>query len=225
MKKKILSMVMAAAMVLSVSSVSQAAVTADPEDGTYKITVGGVVETPTIAVTLTDSGTRKVVINPYGLDTTKAPDVTDNGAKTEYLVNSIQTITNTGATDLAVNVTLSAGIPEGSTSKAKLATAKVLDTDKNNSVFAFLNVETGSTAKTSMPNADYDKTNKGQAVFTSKATTTKEIAKLKKTGDTIASYKIMGNVAQNPTTPWAATDVLDFKIVFDFEPRVYSTTP
>lgn len=213
MKKKILSLAMAAAMVLSISSVSQAA------DNSKEFTVNGTYTEPTLTITM--SGTSgAVAINPYGLDAT-VTGVTGNDLK-EKLVNKVETITNGSAVAVAVNATVSA-TPAGS---LKLATAAFKDPliEKTNSVFAFLHMEKGATgtAATIAGTTAYDSKAANQVLFGTKAVTKKAMVTLDKTGGTnpMASFKIVGDVAPNPTTPWTTEDKVDFNIVFDFEPRL-----
>lgn len=220
MKKKILSMAMAAALVLSVNSVSQAAaINKDTTTGKYaagEITVTGEYSVPTIDVTLSDSGSSKVVINPYGLTVTSITGVTGDNQK-EMLVNKVETITNASDVALAVNATVKATIK----GKAKLATAEVKATDTANSIFAYLQMDTGSTITEA---TTYGAKNPNQVVFAAKETTKKSIGimKDKNATDKTVAYKIRGNVAPNPTSMWTDEDGVDFSIVFDFEPKLVS---
>lgn len=213
MKKKILSLAMAAAMVLSVSSVSQAA------DSSKNFDVTGTYTEPTLTITM--SGTSgNVAINPYGLDAS-VTGVTGDALK-EKLVNKVETITNGSAVAVAVNATVK-GTASGN---LKLATAAFKDalTEKGNSVFAFLDIEKGATGTpaTIAGTTAYDSKAANQVVFGTKETTKKAMVTLDKTGGTapMASFKIVGDVAPNPTTPWTTDDKVDFTIVFDFEPRL-----
>lgn len=221
MKKKILSMVMAGAMVLSVCSVSQATEISKNTDGKYaagEITVGGEYVVPTIDVTLSDTGSSKIAINPYGLGTTSVVSGLSGDDATAQLANKVETITNASAVALAVNATV---IAEPATnSKATLATAALKDTETKNAIFAYLQVDKGAAADFSAK--EYDtKANTNQVLFGTKATTKKAIVTLDKgTGsDKVASYKILGQVAPNPTALWTSDDKVNFKITFDFEPR------
>lgn len=231
MKKKILSMIMAGALVLSVSSVSQAAAqnlnmaTPGP-DGKYsaaEITANGVYEAPPIKVDLSDTTGKKVAINPYGLEVTATVSgLTGADAKAE-LVNKVETIENKSAVDLAVNATVKATAAAG----VKLATAKVADAEKTNAVFAYLEMEpAANTTSPAVAGAEYTGKLPNQVVFAAKETTKKDMVVLDKTGGTnpVAVYKIQGSVAKNPTTIWTAAHTVDFSIVFDFEPRVKSAS-
>lgn len=234
MKKKILSLMMAGALVLSASSVSQAAedneIAMNPDTGKYEaaeITVNGEYNAPTIKVELSDTTGKKVVINPYGL---KVESITGVAAadQTEKLVNKIETIENK-STDvvLAVNATVSAKTVTTTGSKLKpnikLATAPLAATDKSNSVFAYLDVEQGTPTTISTA---YAEANNNQVVFGTKAATKKNIVYLEKSGTNVkASYKILGDVVADPTIPWTPADKLDFSIVFDFVPMSAIPTP
>lgn len=220
MKKKILSMVMAGALVFSVSSIAQAAtINKDATSGKYaapEITAEGEYEVPTIDVTLSDTSSKKVAINPYGL-TASISDTTD---ATAMLVNKTETITNGSVVALAVNATVKA-TPAG---KAALATAEVKDTDTKNSIFAYLQLDIGTTVK---EDTAYNTKNANQVVFAAKETTKKAMVTLADKTDATnskAAYKILGNVATNPTAMWTSDDKVSFSIVYDFEPRVIKTT-
>lgn len=222
MKKKILSMVLAGALVLSMSSMSQAAestITKDATDGLYKtgeLKVDGEFVVPTIKVDLSQAGATKIAINPYGLSAT-VTGVTGADLK-EQLVNKVETIENKSEVALAVNATVSA-VAEG---KAKLATAAVAATEKTNSIFAYLQMDMGDTVDSTKA---FNAKGTDQVVFAAKATTKKGMVTLKDASaadSKKAAYKILGNVAPNPTAVWADTDIAKFTIVFDFEPRVVS---
>lgn len=220
MKKKILSMLMTGALVLSVSSVAQAAsteITKDSTSGKYaapEVSVESEFATPTIKVELSDTTAKKIAVNPYGLTTTLT-GVTGDDLK-EQLVNKVETISNDSDVALAVNATVKATIK----GKAKLATAPVASTDKTNSIFAYLHLEQGATIASST----YDAKAANQIVFAAKEASKKAMVTLtdKNGANKQAAYKIFGSVSPNPTTMWADEDGADFSIVFDFEPRVLS---
>lgn len=216
MTKRMLSMVLAGALVLSISNVSQAAV--NPEDGKYSITVGSEVEVPTIEVELSDTSARKIAINPYGLEANIAGTVSGSPEQHEQLVNKVESITNKSEVALAVNVTVQATpAQEG---KARLATAPVQSTEKANAIFAYLQLDVGDSIDA---DKEYNSKNENQIVFATKEASKKEMVTLKDKSQADGkkvSYKILGNVAANPAQMWTDADMVDFKIVFDFEPRV-----
>lgn len=230
MRKEMLSMVLAGALVLSVSSVSQAAgqslsmSTPNPDNGKYaanEITADGIYEAPVIKVDLSDTTGKKVAINPYGLTASVAGIAVGDDLQKVELVNKVETIENKSDVDLAVNATVRAEASTG----VKLATAKVLNTEKSNAVFAYLEMETkANPANPTITGAEYTGKLQNQVVFTGKDTTKKEMVALDKMGGSnpVAAYKIQGSVAKNPTTIWTAAHKVDFKITFDFEPRVLS---
>ena len=224
MKKKILAMVMAGAMVLSASSVSLAASSeiTPNADGLYaagEVKVESEFNIPTIKVELSDTSGKKIAVNPYGLEVNMT-GVTVDAEKKAQLVNKTETITNDSEVGLAVNATVAATVK----GKAKIATAPVAPaTEKANSIFAYLQVEAGSTITA----GDYNAKDANKVAFATKATKKKGMVTLKDKSDAtgkVASYKILGSVAANPTTPWVAADGADFSIIFDFEPRLVSAS-
>lgn len=221
MKKKILSMALAATLVLSVSSVSQAApISQDSSTKKYaagEITVTGEYAVPTIDVTLSDTTNKKVAINPYGLTQSVAGIPVADALQKERLVNRVETITNASEVALAVNATVKATVK----GKTKLATAEVKNTDTANSIFAYLQIDVGSDIDAT---AEFNTKSPNQVVFSAKEATKKAMVTLdnKDSANKVAAYKIRGSVAPNPTAMWTNEDGVDFSIVFDFEPRVLS---
>lgn len=216
MKKKLLSLALAGALTLSTSSVAFAADTTinAPTDGTYSSSVEATGETkvPTINITLSDTSSKKVGLNPYQLKFTSG-GVTDG---TDQIVNKEEKITNASDVKIKVNATTTATVPSGS--EAVVATAALKGTETTKSIFAYLQIDKGAT----VTKADYNAKTANQLAFATKATTKKEMVTLDdSTGsDKVATYKIFGNVAPNPAKAWAATDTVDFKIVYQFEPVV-----
>lgn len=218
MKKKLLSMVLAGALVLSAGSVSQAA------DNSKTFDVTGTYTEPTITVTLSNASTQ-LAINPYGLTQAVTGIVVGDDLQKEQLVNKVETITNASNVALAVNAKVSA-TPSGN---LKLATAAFKDrlSEKTNSIFAYLHMEKGAAAAAIAAGTTataYDSKAGNQVVFGTKETTKKGLVTLDSASgtDKVASFKILGDVAPNPTTPWSTGDKVDFNIVFDFEPRLLS---
>lgn len=221
MKKEILSMALAATLVLSVSSVSQAAeINEDTTTGKYaagEITVTGEYPVPVIDVTLSDTSGKKVAINPYGLTQSVAGIPVGDALQKEQLVNKVETITNASEVALAVNATVKATVK----GKTKLATAEVKNTDTANSIFAYLQMDVGSDIDAT---AQFNTKSPNQVVFSAKEATKKAMATLenKNSANKVAAYKIRGSAAPNPAAMWTNEDGVDFSIVFDFEPRVLS---
>lgn len=217
MKKKLLSMALAGALVLSAGSASQAA------DNSKTFDVTGTYTEPTITVTLSNPSAQ-MAINPYGLTQAVAGIAVGDDLQREQLVNKVETITNASNVALAVNAKVSA-TPSGN---LKLTTAVFKDrlSEKTNSIFAFLHMEKGSAAVTIAADENhlYDPKAGNQVVFGTKETTKKGLVTLDSASgtDKVASFKILGDVAPNPTTPWSTEDKMDFNIVFDFEPRLLS---
>lgn len=221
MTKRVLSMVLAGVLALSASSVSQAAdvTLTQGSDGRYaasEIVANGVYEAPVIKVELSDTSAKKIAINPYGLEVNIAGTISGASEQHEQLVNKVESITNKSDVALAVNATVGATLK----GNAKLATAPVQPTEKANAIFAYLQVDVGNTIKA---DTAYNAKNENQAVFAAKESSKKAMVTLKDASQAdgkMASYKILGNVAGNPAQTWTTADGVDFKIVFDFEPRL-----
>lgn len=220
MKKQILSMVMAGALVMSASTVAFAAdaqVTAPNSDGAYssEVTATGETKVPTIDITLSDTSSKKVGLNPYGLKYS-VDTLTD---ATDAIVTKEETITNASDVPIAINATTSAEAK----GEVVLASAALKGTETTKSVFAYLQIDKAATLDAKA----YDSKAANQIVFGTKATTKKAMVTLtdKDGADTVATYKILGGVASKPAKAWASTDTVDFKIVYQFEPVVATTTP
>lgn len=220
MKKKILSLAMAGALVLSAGSVVSAADTTinAPTDGTYSSSVEatGEMKTPTINITLSDTTGKKVGLNPYGLEYSLGAEKLKDA-----IANKAETITNASDVPIAVNATTTATIPSGS--EAVMATGALKGTETTKSVFAYLQIALGD----SVTSDKYDAKAANQLIFGTKATTKKAMVKLDASTGTNkkATYKIFGDVAKKPAKAWADGDTVDFKIVYQFEPEVITTTP
>ncbi|MCI8307369.1 MAG: hypothetical protein HFH14_04895 [Lachnospiraceae bacterium] len=222
MKKKILSMALACALVLSTGQTAGAADTniTTPQDGVYKseVEVSTEVTIPTINITLSDTSSKKVGINPYKLKFS----VNDSTELTDTIANLEETITNESNVAIAVNVTTKAEVPQGS--KAVVATAPLKGTEITKSVFSYLQIkekDSAAAALTTAP-AAYDAKSNELIAFAAKETTKKAMVTLA-AGDTTATYagyKIFGDVASKPAEAWTTDDTLKFSIVFQFEPVV-----
>lgn len=225
MTKRLLSMMLAGVLALSVSSVSHAAnedkeltQTKDGKYATPEIVANGAYEAPVIKVELSDTSAKKVAINPYGLEVNIKGTMSGGPEQSEQLVNSVESITNKSDVALAVNATVSAALK----GNAKLAASPVQPTEKSNAIFAYLQVDVGDTIDA---DTEYNAKNANQAVFAAKEASKKAMVTLKDANQAAgskASYKILGNVAGNPAQIWTSGDGVDFKIVFDFEPRLLS---
>lgn len=220
MKKKILSLAMAGALVLSAGSVVSAADTtiSAPTDGVYSGTVEatGEMETPTISITMSDTTGKKVGLNPYGLEYTLGSE-----QLRDSIANKAETITNASNVPISVNATTTAAIPSGS--EAVVATGALKGTETTKSVFAYLQIALGD----SVTSDKYDTKAANQLIFATKSTTKKAMVKLDASTGTNkkATYKIFGDLAKKPAKAWADADTVDFKIVYQFEPEVIAATP
>lgn len=224
MKKKILSMALACALVLSASQTVGAAgdTTIDAPDATTKAYEAKVeattdVTVPTINITLSDTSSKQVGINPYGLE------YTINGIsekQKDAIPNREETITNNSNVPIEVNVTTQAEVSQNS--EAVIASSTLKGTETTKSVFAYLQIkakDSNSAALTTTP--AYNTKDDTLIAFGTKATTKKAMLTLKaKEGSTAsyAGYKIFGQVAEKPAKAWATTDTLKYTIIFQFQP-------
>lgn len=218
MKKKIISMALACALVLSASQTAGAADTniTTPTDGAYtsSVEIEADVTVPTINITLSDTAGKKVGINPYKLEYSIGSE-----KYTDVIPNIEETITNESNVAIAVNVTTKATIAQGS--EAVVATAPLKGTETTKSVFSYLQIKAKDSADAALSTAPaYDAKSAEFIAFATKDTTKKAMVTLGAGNDsaTYAGYKIFGDVAAKPAKAWAATDTLNFSIVFSFEP-------
>ena len=226
MKNKIISMALSFALVLSLSQTAKAAeenITTPTADGAYtsSVEIEADVSVPTINITLSDTAGKKVGINPYKLEYSIGSE-----KYTDVIPNIEETITNESNVAIAVNVTAKATIAQGS--EVVVATAPLKGTETTKSVFSYLQVKTKDSADAALNTApEYDAKSAELIAFTTRDTTKKAMVTLGAGNDsaTYAGYKIFGDVASKPAKAWAATDTLNFSIVFQFEPVLADGAP
>lgn len=224
MKKKILSMALACALVLSVTRTAGAAGTtiedAD-ENGVYttEVTSEADVNLPTIKITVSSGEEKTTKLNPY-----KLKFEIDGKNYTDQIANAEDQIVNESDVPISVNVAASATTSDAK--KVPLASAPLTGKETTKSVFAFLAMKTiESASETAFEAAPaYNKSEKTQIMFVAKAETKTGVVTLgaKDNGSTptIAAYKIFGGVSSTPSEAWTENDKVTFNIVFSFDPLV-----
>lgn len=203
--KKLMATMLAGACVLSMGSTvfAEDAATTDPynQDATVTVTTN----VPEIDVTLPTA--FSVVINPYKLETA-------DGATS--IVTAEQTMTN--ASECAVKITADVMAEVSENSEVKIATAALKGSETTKSVFMYLE----TTATTGTYADAYDKESENQNIITTKETEV-TLAELAATDGT-AYFKILGDAASAPETPWKETDTVDVTLKFHITPVAASET-
>jgi hypothetical protein len=246
--KKVMSLALAAAMAASLSIPASASTAAKTEDTTNRsLSVDGAYQAVDIAVVVPTTGT--VIINPYALPVEIGKDASNNAVKVknQQIVTKPLTLKNQSDIDLDINVSATATV-KGNLALATAAVTPA--DEKKNTAFLYLDVEastlTGATSavtEAAIAEAWDDITWTGydaSSVATNVLALTKSgtAATKEKMGTLAASdvntdgsfkeYKngsiayvgLVGSVAQNPTTAWAAKDGVSVKIAFTFVPHV-----
>ena len=228
MKKKIISAVLSALMVVGIS---MPAFAADPTviesmtgatDTGASVDIDSDISLPIIKITVPTS--TSIIINPFQLEVDKDGDGEGEEVSTDQIVSLVQEISSESNVKLAVNVAeLKATPSEGitiATKTAKAATAKS----------AYLAMEIGA----DLSNASAAKT----TVVATTAGAKKDAAYMldKGTQQTPAKcqFKIVGDVNANPTKtvskvvtadPWLDSDEVAIAVKFTFTPQIETTTP
>jgi hypothetical protein len=235
MKKKLLSLALASAMVLSINTTAFAADTtveapvASPvaADAPAGLTAGSYaasvdvttkVKTPTIKITVPSA--IEVGLNPYGLEYE-----IDSTKYTDQIANVEQEIVNESDVPVSIGATVSATVPAGS--KATISSAEVKAAETKNAVFTYLEVAVPSTEGVVKFGDAYSSKATNQVVFAAKATTKTGLGTLKAGNSTAQTgkFKLFGSVAQNPTNAWTEDDKVDYTVVFAFVPQTAEAAP
>ena len=220
-KKKLASMVLASAMVLSMNAVAFAADTTiqtpNSDTGAYSsdVTIDSEVKTPTIRITV--PGSTKVAINPYKM----SYSLGESKTSTDVLANPIQYIKNESDVAVSVSATTSAKPTDGG--NAVIAAAALKGTETTKSVFAYLELKEAANNTDAVTFLDkYDAKEPTQLVFGTKATTKANMLKLAagNTAATYAAFKVLGDVAATPSKAWTDADKIDLSLTFNFVPSV-----
>lgn len=227
MKKKVLammlSMCMAAGIVMTANAAAPATTTVSGGDAGYTspdYKVDATVNTPFIKV-IVPSVAPKMVINPFKLTYTD-----ENGAPMENQIITVpQEIVNESNVPIQVDV-VNIVATKNDDSDLVLATAVPAATVKTKSVFLYLEAQFPDASGDFKFSPNYDTKNvKTQYVITNKATTKTNFITLKEGNDTPAKaqYKIGGTVVASPTTPatvkpWNDKDTITVSYKFNFMP-------
>lgn len=213
--KKLFALVLSCAMMLGLAATAFAedVTIEDPnESGVYsqETTITGTTQAPTIKVTVPSTG--DVVINPYGMK------YGDDDA-TDKVISAAQFIKNESDVDIAISVTVTGKVDEGS--NAVLATAALKGTETTKSVFLYFEILEATDDSTEPTWAEGY--NKDLHVIAAAKATTKAGVHTMKAGNetaTYAAFHLAGDVASAPATPWADTDTVSVVIAFTFNPVI-----
>lgn len=209
--KKVLSVVLALALVLTLAVPSFAANITDSAKAAEGITqaITGTTNVPTIAVTVPTTGT--IVLNPYKLSYDDSADQDGSGSNTDQVISATQYIVNGSSVPVVVSASVKA-TPAGN---AKLATKTLVGDTKTltNSAYLYFEAKTADDNTTAVT----DWSGATQQVL---GTAAKKIALPTMAADvdgstpTYLAYHIAGDAVANPTTAWTTADKYDVEIVF-----------
>ena len=211
MKKKIISLALATAMVMGgAMSVSATEITSDTE-GIYSsdVTMATDVKVPEIKITVPTE--NSITLNPYGIavgDDNKTDKIVMNGTAEDNF-----TIKNESNVQIGVNATAKAT----ANGDAVLATAALKGTETTKSVFLYLEVKTGAEYA-----AKYDTKATNQLAFAAKGATKENIVTLA-AGDSSATsceYAILGDCSSTPEKAWTADDNVTLELTWSFTPQL-----
>lgn len=215
MKKKILSLVLAATMVMGMSITAFAAettdITAAGADGAYSTELTGEldVELPVIKVTV-PSSLSDIVLNPYCIEVTY-----EGAANSDSVITAAQTITSESNVPLSVDVTATAAVEK--TSGVKFATARLKGTETTKSVFAYVTV--GATEADLVTLENWEK-GSNVVIFKSGSATQEGMGRLAVGTTTPSSltFKVVGEAAASASPAWSEADTFAAKVKFTFNP-------
>lgn len=224
MKKKILSITTALAMMLSMSSMALATEIRSPGDsGVYtsgEIEVSGTTTVPEIKITVPSTG--NIVANPYKLEY----DLGDSKKSSDQIVSVPQFIKNESnvAIDVSASVTGEIYSNDKNDKSVVFASAALKGTETTKSVFMYLDIVESENGSTATFGTAYDAKAANQLLVGTKTVTKKNVIQLAKpessSQPTYAAYKFCGAVATNPAKAWTTADKVSAKVVFTFAPVV-----
>ncbi len=235
MKKKIIALMLASAMVMGMGLTASAEnITAIDEQGT-PVEVTSSQNLPTINITVPTS--LEIVINPYQMSYTLG-----DGTSSDQIVCAEEEIVNESNVAIAVNVKelTAKEVKEGIT----FATAPITSKDTGKSVFLYLEAVKNSdnfasaynktsTSQVAVPDATTAGTKvkaaeKASIVILDKGSETATTAKVKVGGSVVANpTKTVTNDDKTKTTlddPWTSEDTFKISFKFTFTPQVVATT-
>jgi len=231
--KKFTSLVLALAMILSMSVSVFAADPADPNEGNLEFEGTATVKIPAIKVSVPKSAT--LFINPMGFEVAIATGDAATGEEEAYLktnnqiVSPVNVIKNSSPMKLSVGVIGSIALAEGNTGGLALASAYPFSSeDTKNSIFVYANFGTpsgddGAETLTAVPYSApaADAASVPQLALTAKApakpVTVGEINK--STSDPVKfAFQFLGACNPNAKNDWTGGDKVTVKLAFTFKP-------
>lgn len=220
--KKLFSALLAAAMTLSLA-VPAFAVDVDIADKTATaeqktITIEGDIQSPSIKVTIPAITGNKVILNPYKLEYTAE----DDSKSTEQVISTTQYLTNLSDTNVKVSATVT-GVATGAT----FATTAISDSAKpvtTKQTFLYFEIFANDADNTEPAWKAYNPKAANQVLVSAKATTKSDMVVLAKAqadgsvADSLgyAAFRLAGDCAGDPTTPWDGTEAVSVKVAFTF---------
>ncbi len=233
MKKKLLTLVLAAAMVMGLGITASAAPTVSGgdlvnagADGSYskELTGTATMQVPTIKVT-GPATLGDILMNPYQI-TVSSGDESVN----DSIISPVIKVESKSNVPLAVGVSGSATIETGS--KITFSTSPLSGDETKNVVFAYLEIANEKEGESGTPDftAEYNNNSKKGAVTkgivlsTREAKTDAENPLILPVGteDTPSAmyFQVKGSLASTPTQPWTEADKFTAKVKFTFAPQV-----
>lgn len=213
--KKVLSAVLAGAMVLSMgmtafATSTSSGVTLESEDP-YELTVEGTTQVPALKIVVPE--TASIIANPYRLSV-DASSIGGTANESGQVISPVQYIKNMSLVD--VEVTAKAyGYVDG---EAFFGSAATSDADK----FADISFEMGLCDGTQAP-ASYtantvklDTSEEGKAVGAAGLTMTKSTDGTAVAATGAVGFHFTGDLNDETSTPWTEADTFGATIVFDF---------
>lgn len=215
--KKVLSLVLALAMVLALAVPAFATTQAVTDSTPAEIELDAAVGAITLDVTLPAAVDPN--LNPYGLEVGASKD-------TSQIISEAMFIENASAVDVRVDVTATGTPTAGVTLATATANnpAKPVTTKSIYAYFEIMEATNGSTAPTWAATADTKAAN--IIPIAAKATTKTNVITMAKKGTTssFAAFHIGGDMAPAPTTAWTTDDKVTIKLAFTFYPTTKATS-
>lgn len=217
MKKKVMALVLAGAMLIGGSFTALASEINTAESGAYsaKLEAESGIKTPTIKITVPTA--VAVTLNPYKIKTT----VGSNTDSQEQIVSDTYFIKNESNVEIRVDASLKMTPATGG--KVVLASAPLTGKETTKSAFVYLDVSSsadGTTKYNYASELSFDKTSKSQIVGGKTAAKKTGLINLD-AGDlsaTYAKYTFGGGCATTNTEAWASTDTVAVELIWTFVP-------
>lgn len=213
--KKVLSALMAGAMVLSLGMTAFASATPPPVDlettDPYELVIEGETAVPTVKIVVPEFG--GVIANPYKL-TVDATKLGGTATESDQIVSPVQYVKNLTKADINVKATVYA-YTDG---EAFFGSAKKDDMDKWINASFEMGLCDGSTAPASYAEkiAALEIKEEGQTTGALKMVQSADGSAVATNG--AVGFHFTGTMNGTPAAPWTEGDIFGASIVFEFEP-------